>query len=275
MAPYSIHHHQGYRIYIDQERADPAFLGIICGGPDRQLAAFRPIDSSASAHAYRFEYAGRHFFYKRFLHRNWKDPLKGLFRGTRAQRAMRGHLQLARCGFKTPPVVAVGHRPPLCFLVTEYLQGYIGLDHWFEARGLSHGTFRNEKRLMIEWVARLVRRLHDRSLFHGDLGWGNILVKELSPGQWDYAIIDNERTRLSRIRQSAKRIRNLVDLNMTAGTKLSRSDRLCFFKAYMDFPPPLEYPSKNWLKTIEYKTARGLYRKTLKKKHLQAAAPEE
>jgi tRNA A-37 threonylcarbamoyl transferase component Bud32 len=236
------------------------------------MTVFKRIESSVSAHAYRFEYAGQLFFYKRFLHRSWQDPVKALFRGTRALRAMQAHQQLDRYGFRAPRVLAVGRSAPRCFLVTEYLQGYIGLNHWFDARidKRGDGRCRKEKRRMIATVAQLVRQLHDRHLFHGDLGWGHILVKPSSSDGWRFALIDNERTRFSRLQRAAKRIRNLVDLNMTAGTKMSPFDCLRFFKIYMDTPPALGYSQKDWLKTIEFKTAKGLRRKALKKERRQA-----
>lgn len=273
MEPYIKHRYQGHPLLIDREWLDPAFIHIICEGPNKRITAFKPLHSSISADAYRFEHGERQFFYKYFLHRNWREPIKQVFRGTRAQRALRGHLQLVQHGFQSPSVVAVGRKAPFSFLVTHYLEGYVGLDHWFESEGHITGdeNFMAEKRYLIRWLATLIRRLHDQHIFHGDLGWGNILVKKGTQGQWRYAFIDNERTRYGRFQSDRNRIRNLVDLNMTAGTKLSPSDRLRFFKAYMDFPPPLAYPVKNWLKTIERKTDRGLYRKALKKTRIQAA----
>jgi len=62
---------------------------------------------------------------------------------------------------------------------------------------------------------------------------GNVLVKKCE-GKWKFYFLDNERTRRTRKISFAGRKKNLVQLNMLESGGLMRTDRMRFFRAYLE-----------------------------------------
>jgi tRNA A-37 threonylcarbamoyl transferase component Bud32 len=86
-----------------------------------------------------------------------------------------------------------------------------------------------EKRTLIRRVAELVRDLHERGLFHGDLHAGNLLVAERS-----ILLIDLDSMRSSLMSPKAP-IKNLLRLNrdFLDTARVSRADRMRFLDVYL------------------------------------------
>ncbi len=99
--------------------------------------------------------------------------------------------------------------------------------------------------------------MHKADIFHGDLRPGNILIEVLDD-DFHFYFIDNERTRYfhdeipSRLRE-----KNLVQINTILMSQITFTDRLIFFKAYLDENPEL--------KPVARKLIRKIFRKTKKK----------
>jgi tRNA A-37 threonylcarbamoyl transferase component Bud32 len=94
-------------------------------------------------------------------------------------------------------------------------------------------------------LARLVRRMHDRGAYHGDLKAGNVLV-----GDGRIAIIDLDRVRFSLDVSEKDRLFNLAQLNAAVTPPLTKTDRLRFLDAYMGRCTSLRPRRGDWIRAI-------------------------
>ncbi|HYE99658.1 MAG TPA: lipopolysaccharide kinase InaA family protein [Planctomycetota bacterium] len=123
----------------------------------------------------------------------------------------------------------------------EWLEGALPLWDHLKAHGVS--------RPLLERLARIVRRMHQRGVYHRDLKANNVLVR----GQ-DAWIIDLDRVdfRLELTRE--QRVFNLAQLNAAVGPPATRSDRLRFFFVYAALEPSILRDWKSWVREIMDRT---------------------
>ena len=262
--------HRGFRLTVLRQAFSEDFLEICCRESTKRKIPFTVIPSSRYALVYHFEYGGRGYFHKSFLHRNRLEPIKGFFRGTRAERAFKGHQLLRKNGLGAPQVVVVGKKGRQSFLVSEAVWTGSGLGRYFRETyvpPLSKEAIENKRRA-VQTLGHKVGRLHALGIFHGDLRWGNIMVKASTPMGVDFLFLDNERTVQYKRLPYLKRLKNLVQLNMDSSPVVTGTDRLRFFLVYLSENPELDQEKKLLMRRIFEKTAARLARKPL-----QAAAP--
>jgi hypothetical protein len=198
------------------------------------------------------------------LHRNRLDPIKEIFRGTRAERAFRGHQLLRKNGLGAPEIVAVGKKGPQSFIVSDAVRNGRGLGQYFREAyilPLSNEAIA-KKRRVVRKLGHTVGRLHALGMFHGDLRWGNIIVDESNPFRLLFLFLDNERTAHYRRLPYRKRLKNLVQLNMDSSPIVNRTDRLRFIQAYLEENPDLVPKQRLWIRRIIKKTAKRLAKKS-------------
>jgi tRNA A-37 threonylcarbamoyl transferase component Bud32 len=212
--------------------------GNVCGDPSK----FHPVPSSRGARVFHAITDGagarRDIYVKRYLCRSILDFAKHLFRASRAARAFEASLMLRRSGFDSPEPLALLEKGygPFCIanvLVTDavalvvrpsvYLREYV-------ERPSSART--RDKRLVIRQLGSVIGRMHTRGIFHGDLRLDNVLLQSGDSG-WKFYFIDNERTRQFRRIPDRRRLKNLVQLNMT-GHGITATDRVRFFTSYAE-----------------------------------------
>ncbi len=257
----------GFRLTVLRQACGQDFLKICCSeGPDEKTP-FTPVPSSRHALVHHFEHGGRGYFHKSFLYRSRLEPIKGFFRGTRAERAFRGHLLLRENGLGAPQVIVVGKKGPRSFMVSEAVGDGSGLGRYFrEAYSLPLSKEASaKKRRAVQTLGHTVGRLHSLGIFHGDLRWGNVMVDASTPMAAGFMFLDNERTVQYKRLPYTKRVKNLVQLNMDSSPVLTRTDRLRFFLAYLEENPDLVPKQRTWIRRIIKKTAKRLARKREKK----------
>jgi len=98
---------------------------------------------------------------------------------------------------------------------------------WLEGLALGE-SMRDDRREVLYRVARLVRHMHVRGIFHQDLKANNVLVREGRP-----FVVDLERVKFPRLVSRANRILNLAQLNAAVGAPVTRTDRLRFLRWYL------------------------------------------
>lgn len=119
-------------------------------------------------------------------------------------------------------------------VVGEWLEGAVPLWDHLKANGVS--------RPLIERLARLVRRMHLRGVYHRDLKANNVLIR----GE-EIFIVDLDRVDFAREIPPEDRAWNLAQLNAAVGTPVTRTDRLRFFFAYAGHTRELRIEWKRWV----------------------------
>jgi tRNA A-37 threonylcarbamoyl transferase component Bud32 len=229
----------------------------------------RKVKSSGFAAVMQFEnpLTGEAFYYKEFLNRGMKDVLKSIFGLTRGRRAfMAGHL-LSHAGFSTPEPLLYGIHKRFFFirknfLITNAVPGYITYQYFrqFYIRPLSPELL-EEKRELLYSAGHEVGRLHREGFYHGDLRVGNIIINGRGRSAQFY-FIDNERTKSCKGLTMRKRLKNLVQLNMTVYLNITKTDRLRFFNAYIEENPSLLRDKKKLMGRIARITRKRLRGRT-------------
>jgi len=226
-----------------------------------------PVFSSDSSRVHKFtaSFDGmeRWIYFKQYLWRSAWDFIKHLVRASRAKRAFKATLMLEKNGFEAPVVVAMGE----CkfsfldrenFLVTLEVEDAKQIYQFIPDR-LENLTRKQlqDKRELIRAFGRTVGRMHARSIFHGDLKVVNVLARHNSL-TWHFFFIDNERTRKFYRLPAWLRLKNLVQLNMYRTDALTGTDRMRFFKSYLQKNPLVARKRNEWVKKIITKTNRRL-----------------
>ena len=174
-----------------------------------------------------------------YLKRNWKpykkDGLKALFTSGSVRSASRveweNSLALQAVGVGVAEPIAFGEEcGPLwekfSFILTAAARGDETLEH-FLRRKASTAT----RQMVLDTLAKEIRRMHDAGLASPDLFTRHIFVAHGSPPE--FSLIDMARLDRARKLSRRYRARDLAALNVTAPLRfVSRRERLRFLRKY-------------------------------------------
>lgn len=213
----------------------------------------------------------RSFFVKRhYRHSWWRTLLHRWFRwGTSDAQLEWHHLQRAkRCGIPIPRAVAVVELPHegtlRSALVIEELEQRLALHEAIPAacRSLDAESLRIWKNGLIDEMARLVRRLHDRGLFHRDLYFCHFFIERRwiteIPETWRGRVVLIDFHRLTRRRWFVwlTKIKDLAQWHYSSAIEgVTDQDRERFWRAYERGRP------RHWLRFLVRWKARLYQRK--------------
>lgn len=206
----------------------------------------------------------RTVYIKRFNAFSWRYRIGSLFMRSGAVRSLEGAAILLQAGFATSqPVAGVEFRvggmlEKSFFLSEEIANGETADRYWRERLVSIPGAYgARRRRLFLENLGRLFRRLHEREIYHNDLKDANILVAASDPGREEtFYLLDLEgiqrHGRLSRRR----RIKNLVQLDRTLGKMLRPSDRLRCLRTYLGSQYSDRLHRRRWIRDLLSETRR-------------------
>ena len=201
-----------------------------------------PVPSSDVSRVYKFTASlddkERCFYFKQYLYRSVLDFIKHLVRPSRARRAFKAALMLERNGFEAPLIVAMGERKS-SFLDRENFLLTVEVEDAKQIRQFIPDNLEDFTKEQLKDMRELIRafghtvgRMHAAGIFHGDLRLGNILARREKNG-WHFFLIDNERTRKFRRLSARLQLKNLVQVNMLISDCITKTDRMRFFKSYL------------------------------------------
>jgi hypothetical protein len=194
---------EGWRGSIDPEAAvDPTrCLALVARGDGRQSRHARTVEVASAA--------------ERLIVKTWPAP-----GGWRARRAFRMGEALRAAGFAAPDAVLVGEREGAGLLVMRHVGG--------EDLAVVVGRLpRSSKRALLRLLGDVVGRLHRAGFVHGDLVPPNVRVVD---GR--LVLLDNDRTRRSRLLVRLTGRRNLVQLGRFVVPGVTATDRIRVLAAY-------------------------------------------
>jgi hypothetical protein len=179
-------------------------------------------------------------YVKRYARGSVRAATEALAVGSPARRAAEAAERLAAHGIAVPEVCAAvdvrrGGLVTKSFFLTHEVSGAITLDRYWT--GLAGGTDARARRAARKALARsvggLFARLHAGGIYHNDLKDVNILAGG-APHAPTLTLLDLERVRFGGDPLGRRRrVKNLVQLDRTLGTRASRTDRLRMLAAYL------------------------------------------
>lgn len=228
-------------------------------------AAWESLGSSINSSVWRFDVAGCGYIFKEFLSRGPFESIKAIFRGTRARRAWRAAVMLKEAGFLTPRLVVLGERCGVfCiegnFIVTRFIEGSTGLATFIKGplARMKPDAAMALRRNLARTLGGLVGRLHAKGIVHGDLRPDNILVVGSNKADPDFYLIDNERNEFFKEIPFELLVKNLVQVGMFFPQVVGATDRMRFYKAYLEFFPKARSVEKRLLRAVWTRTMERL-----------------
>lgn len=170
------------------------------------------------------------YLFKLSLKRDFLDPIKTIFAGTRSYKAFAGTKLLLDSNILAPKVLCYGSSGVMklgdSFIVTEFIEHESNVG-WF----LYFNKDSDLRGKVMSGLASLVGSIHAKHIYHGDLRPGNVLLIKKDDG-FDFALIDNERNTKKESFNKTLTLKNLVQLNMLPIPTVSIDERNVFYKKY-------------------------------------------
>jgi hypothetical protein len=182
--------------------------------------------------------SGKLAFVKHYSKPSFLKQLKHLFRHSRTRQEWEMGVALEGLGLPVARHIAMGEKRLFGllmedYLIQEYLEGYENFDAWFRERG-EQAPSRPEagdRRQVIEALAGLIRKMHDRGVLQRDFKPDSIIVGP----NGDLKLVDLERVLIRKGGAGlsmSDRIVNLAKIDQTFGFIGSTADRLRFLARY-------------------------------------------
>jgi tRNA A-37 threonylcarbamoyl transferase component Bud32 len=178
-------------------------------------------------------------YIKRYNCFSLRYRIQSLLARSGAVRSLRGAAILRETQIATArPVAAVEVRRwgmlESSFYISEEITAARTVDaYWREKLRILVGPsgFRARRRFLTG-LSRLFQRLHAARVYHNDLKDFNILV-HADGGAEEFFLVDLEGVRRCHYLSARRRIKNLVQLNRTLGSLLTRTEKVNFLKSYL------------------------------------------
>lgn len=211
-----------------------------------------------------------HVYYKQYRPQGIRGWLRSYYSQTPGARVWRASRALRQRGFRSPEVIAYGHRfiglrkveaYSVTVAIEPALIGPIYLRQTYTAP-LSADLL-TAKRTVLRDFGSLIRRMHDSGIAGGDLRWGNILV-QLGNNRPEPVFLEPDRVPCAGLAPFKERLKNLVQLNMLNEETLSSTDRLRVLRGY----EANTIERSKWARRVSARTMQRMIKKIRKTTHV-------
>ncbi len=207
---------------------------------------FEPIRSAKQTEVYRFMRGSTWYYYKTYTTPSFTQMIKDRFRGLWSDRVHRIHLELERAGIMAPTIVCTALLGRYGVSISEEVQGQTLKSEYrsIQANGRSD---------LMKSLGDSVGCLHRNGFSHGDLRWGNMIVR-ITDGQREFVYLDNERTRLFGKLPLYYRKKNLVQIRLSGIlNEMPESEWDSFYASYCSSGCISKSCAAKWEKSIKKK----------------------
>ena len=189
--------------------------------------------------------------------------LKNLFRGSAGRKAWVAGNGLRVYGLNTPLPLALLEKKRSgittgSYLIMEEVKDSLEMDRYI-LKNLVNRKDIKKKKALISNIANTLGEMHNHNIFHHDLKTCNIMVKE-NGKSFDFTFLDFDKVSFNEEITVRKRVKNLVQINLSTPRLFTLADRLRFLNEYLDLCG-ITNEKKNMMKEVASlsKTEKILY----------------
>ena len=189
--------------------------------------------------------------------------LKNLFRGSAGRKAWVAGNGLRVYGLNTPLPLALLEKKRSgittgSYLIMEEVKDSLEMDRYI-LKNLDNRKDIKKKKALISNIANTLGEMHNHNIFHHDLKTCNIMVKE-NGKSFDFTFLDFDKVSFNEEITVRKRVKNLVQINLSTPRLFTLADRLRFLNEYLDLCG-ITNEKKNMMKEVASlsKTEKILY----------------
>ena len=163
--------------------------------------------------------------------------LKNLFRGSAGRKAWVAGNGLRVYGLNTPLPLALLEKKRSgittgSYLIMEEVKDSLEMDRYI-LKNLDNRKDIKKKKALISNIANTLGGMHNHNIFHHDLKTCNIMVKE-NGKSFDFTFLDFDKVSFNEEITVRKRVKNLVQINLSTPRLFTLADRLRFLNEYLD-----------------------------------------
>ena len=162
--------------------------------------------------------------------------LKNLFRGSAGRKAWVAGNGLRVYGLNTPLPLALLEKKRSgittgSYLIMEEVKDSLEMDRYI-LKNLDNRKDIKKKKALISNIANTLGEMHNHNIFHHDLKTCNIMVKE-NGKSFDFTFLDFDKVSFNEEITVRKRVKNLVQINLSTPRLFTLTDRLRFLNEYL------------------------------------------
>jgi serine/threonine protein kinase len=238
--------HGSCKIWLDSNWADPQFVAVLTNVDElfnRPRCEVIKDQRKIKVARVVVEVSGEKqpIYVKRYNSFSLRQRFGSIFAWSGGVKSLRGAAILNRNGIATAkPIAAVEERVQWAvrrsYYLSQEISGGVTVDaYWLNTlKPLPFLEGSRRRRMFLDTLGELFRRLHGQGVYHNDLKDANILAAPVGNGESiDLYLLDLEGVRQYPVLSESRRIKNLVQLNRTLGRHLTGTQRLTFLRAYL------------------------------------------
>jgi len=163
--------------------------------------------------------------------------IKNIFRGSAGKKAWVAGNGLRVYGLNTPLPLALVEKKISgittgSYVIMEEVKDSLEMDRYI-LKNFGNRKDIKKKMVLISNFAKTLAGLHNHNIFHHDLKTCNIMVKEKGKS-FDFTFLDFDKVSFNEEITVRKRVKNLIQINLSTPRLFTLADRLRLLKEYLD-----------------------------------------